>query len=281
MIFGYAAPFESDAALQDYLEGVDYGVRMVCLRCGEAHVALGVHIRNAHGESPRDYRAEYGIPMGIGLVAPGLSGHLRKMARQRLANADYRQRNERLLIEARARLAERHRIGAIDAAPPVPITLDRLRERAASMIGRSRANEEVSTQCPDCGTPVQTTRGALNCWGAIRCADCSRRLNNRRPKSEAARLRALERERLKRQRLTPEEKLEATRRRNERKKMFREKRGPLPIGGPSWRRANPQAVIVMRFMRGRVTLRVLARLHGVSEALVCKIQREALKRYNP
>ncbi len=52
--------------------------KLICLKCGGEYISLHVHLRNSHGISAEDYKAEYGIPWRRGLIA---KSHREKQSR--------------------------------------------------------------------------------------------------------------------------------------------------------------------------------------------------------
>lgn len=52
--------------------------KLTCLLCGGEYISLHVHVRNSHGMTAEDYKAEYGIPWQRGLIS---KSHKEKQAR--------------------------------------------------------------------------------------------------------------------------------------------------------------------------------------------------------
>lgn len=68
-----------------------------CLVCGKAFKTLKRHLNNAHGMTPQQYRAAFGLDKDYPLVAPNLSQQRAKVAKdrglgERLAEARRKQR---------------------------------------------------------------------------------------------------------------------------------------------------------------------------------------------
>jgi predicted transcriptional regulator len=53
---------------------------LVCLECGRKQKTLKRHLHSAHGLTPEQYRADYGLPRDYPLVAPRYSEHRRSLA---------------------------------------------------------------------------------------------------------------------------------------------------------------------------------------------------------
>jgi predicted transcriptional regulator len=53
---------------------------LVCMECGGKHKMLKRHIMNAHGLTPDQYRADYGLPREYPMVAPNYSEQRRTLA---------------------------------------------------------------------------------------------------------------------------------------------------------------------------------------------------------
>jgi predicted transcriptional regulator len=53
---------------------------IVCMECGQKQKTLKRHIQTAHGMSPEQYRADYGLPKDYPMVAPNYSEHRRTLA---------------------------------------------------------------------------------------------------------------------------------------------------------------------------------------------------------
>jgi predicted transcriptional regulator len=53
---------------------------LVCLECGRKQKTLKRHLQSAHGLTPDQYRADYGLPRDYPLVAPRYSEHRRSLA---------------------------------------------------------------------------------------------------------------------------------------------------------------------------------------------------------
>ena len=55
---------------------------IVCLECGQKHKILKLHLVTAHGLTPRQYRAAYGLPVSYPLTAPDYTARRRQMAHE-------------------------------------------------------------------------------------------------------------------------------------------------------------------------------------------------------
>jgi predicted transcriptional regulator len=53
---------------------------LVCMECGRKQKTLKRHLQNAHGMSPDQYRADYGLPRDYPMVAPDYSKRRSEMA---------------------------------------------------------------------------------------------------------------------------------------------------------------------------------------------------------
>jgi predicted transcriptional regulator len=53
---------------------------LVCMECGRKQKTLKRHLENAHGMSPDQYRADYGLPRDYPMVAPEYSKKRSQMA---------------------------------------------------------------------------------------------------------------------------------------------------------------------------------------------------------
>ena len=53
---------------------------LVCMECGRKQKTLKRHLENAHGMSPDQYRADYGLPRDYPMVAPEYSKKRSEMA---------------------------------------------------------------------------------------------------------------------------------------------------------------------------------------------------------
>jgi predicted transcriptional regulator len=53
---------------------------LVCMECGRKQKTLKRHLENAHGMSPEQYRADYGLPRDYPMVAPEYSKKRSEMA---------------------------------------------------------------------------------------------------------------------------------------------------------------------------------------------------------
>jgi predicted transcriptional regulator len=53
---------------------------LVCMECGRKQKTLKRHLENAHGMSPEQYRADYGLPRDYPMVAPEYSKKRSQMA---------------------------------------------------------------------------------------------------------------------------------------------------------------------------------------------------------
>ena len=53
---------------------------IICLECGQKQKILKLHLLAAHGLTPKQYRAAYGLPASYPLTAPGYSDLRRQMA---------------------------------------------------------------------------------------------------------------------------------------------------------------------------------------------------------
>ena len=53
---------------------------LVCMECGRKQKTLKRHLQNAHGMSPDQYRADYGLPREYPMVAPDYSKRRSEMA---------------------------------------------------------------------------------------------------------------------------------------------------------------------------------------------------------
>jgi predicted transcriptional regulator len=53
---------------------------LICLECGRKQKTLKRHLATAHGVTPEQYRAEYGLPASYPMVAPNYSEQRRAMA---------------------------------------------------------------------------------------------------------------------------------------------------------------------------------------------------------
>jgi predicted transcriptional regulator len=54
---------------------------IVCMECGRRQKMLKRHLQNAHGMSPEQYRADYGLPREYPMVAPNYSQLRGELAR--------------------------------------------------------------------------------------------------------------------------------------------------------------------------------------------------------
>lgn len=54
---------------------------IVCMECGKKQKTLKRHLQTAHGMSPEQYRADYGLPREYPLTAPNYSARRGEMAR--------------------------------------------------------------------------------------------------------------------------------------------------------------------------------------------------------
>ena len=53
---------------------------LVCMECGRKQKTLKRHLQNAHGMTPDQYRADYGLPRDYPMVAPDYSKRRSEMA---------------------------------------------------------------------------------------------------------------------------------------------------------------------------------------------------------
>ena len=53
---------------------------LVCMECGRKQKTLKRHLQNAHGMTPQQYRAEFGLPRDYPMVAPNYSRRRSEMA---------------------------------------------------------------------------------------------------------------------------------------------------------------------------------------------------------
>ena len=53
---------------------------LVCMECGKKQKTLKRHLQNAHGLTPQEYRAEFGLPNDYPMVAPDYSKRRSEMA---------------------------------------------------------------------------------------------------------------------------------------------------------------------------------------------------------
>lgn len=54
---------------------------IVCMECGKKQRTLKRHLQTAHGMTPDQYRADYGLPREYPMTAPSYSEHRRTMAK--------------------------------------------------------------------------------------------------------------------------------------------------------------------------------------------------------
>jgi predicted transcriptional regulator len=54
---------------------------IVCMECGKKQKTLRRHLQSAHGLTPDQYRADYGLPRGYPMTAPNYSESRREMAK--------------------------------------------------------------------------------------------------------------------------------------------------------------------------------------------------------
>lgn len=54
---------------------------LVCMECGNKQKTLKRHLQNAHGMTPDQYRADYGLPRDYPMVAPSYSERRSEMAK--------------------------------------------------------------------------------------------------------------------------------------------------------------------------------------------------------
>jgi predicted transcriptional regulator len=80
---------------------------IVCLVCGSKNKMLKRHLQTAHGLTPADYRAEFGLKNDYPMVAPNYSEQRATLARSiGLGSAENRAKRKPKVAKAKGRAAK-------------------------------------------------------------------------------------------------------------------------------------------------------------------------------
>lgn len=174
--------FETMQQVDDYLSGVDNGKKIVCLMCGKAFIALGVHLLRKHGMTSLEYKIEQGIPVTMGAVAPCLSNCISATRKKHYEN-------ENVLNRARMQLAVAREQDKKQAVTHAMATKNRLRQQSKKLHDEThlidRMNNEIVTStftCCKCNVSFErATTKAVSLKFNLVCDEC-RQKTRRKPR---------------------------------------------------------------------------------------------------